>query len=151
MWNVSIRGSLRNFLSITSGYHHIDIHPLSGHFPTVKHATFLFLVLPFGLSSACYVFTKVLRPLVKKWRTNGFRSIMYIHDGIPGSCSYQNCLDCASVISYDLAMAGFVISQKKSDFILKQTGEWLGTIVDTSSMTFTVPERKILKLKPKVI
>ena len=30
---------------------------------------FTFAVLPFGLSSACFCFTKLLRPLVKRWRS----------------------------------------------------------------------------------
>jgi len=64
------------------------------------------------------------------WRANAFRSIfrmhirMHIDDDISGSSSCQKCLDCA--------IAVFVINQKKGDFIPKQTGERLGTIVDTS-------------------
>jgi hypothetical protein len=61
-----------------SAYHFIDIYQ--------PHTDFLgfawpddngilnyytFLVLPFGLSSACYIFTKLTRPLVKKWRSEG--------------------------------------------------------------------------------
>ena len=62
---------------LKSGYHHIDI--------AQEHQTFLgfswrapdsinnkisyvFIVFPFGLSSAPYVFTKVLKPLKKYWR-----------------------------------------------------------------------------------
>lgn len=30
---------------------------------------FMFKVLPFGLATACYVFTKLLQPLVKRWRS----------------------------------------------------------------------------------
>jgi hypothetical protein len=39
-------------------------------------------VLPFGLSSACYVFTKVTRPLIKKWRGEGKNILMYLDDGL---------------------------------------------------------------------
>ena len=55
---------------LTSGYHHIDIHPehqqfLGFHwvFNGNVHRHFCFTVLPFGLASAGYVFTKMLRPL----------------------------------------------------------------------------------------
>jgi hypothetical protein len=41
-----------------------------------------FLVLPFGLASACYSLTKITRPLVKKWRSEGKQIIMYLDDGI---------------------------------------------------------------------
>jgi hypothetical protein len=35
------------------------------------HIFYKFLVLPFGLTSACYLFTKITRSLVKKWRSEG--------------------------------------------------------------------------------
>ena len=42
---------------------------------------FMFTVLPFGLSSALYIFTKLLRPLVKHWRSQGIRVVVYLDDG----------------------------------------------------------------------
>ena len=60
---------------LRSGYHHVYVF--------VEHQTYLgfswrfngvpryftFAVLPFGLSRACCCFTKLLRPLVKRWRS----------------------------------------------------------------------------------
>ena len=42
---------------------------------------FMFTVLPFGLSSAPYIFTKLLRPLVKHWRSQGIHTVVYLDDG----------------------------------------------------------------------
>ena len=42
----------------------------------------MFTVLPFGLSTAPYVFTKLLRPLVRLWRGKGHKAILYLDDGI---------------------------------------------------------------------
>ena len=39
-------------------------------------------MLPFGLSSAPYVFPKLMRPLVKLWRAKGLKAVMYLDDGI---------------------------------------------------------------------
>jgi len=90
---------------LTSGYHHIDIHPehwkylgFEWLFSNGQTRFFHFVVLPFGLSPACYVFTKVLRPLVKKWRSSGIRSILYIDDGINGSNSYKSALISAKAV-----------------------------------------------------
>ena len=50
------------------------IHSLTLVFPEVRvigRNFIFFCVLPFGLSTACYVFTKLLRPLVKHWRSMG--------------------------------------------------------------------------------
>ena len=45
-----------------------------------------FKVLPFGLTSAPYAFTKVVRQLVKYWRGCGHLTLMYLDDGIGGIC-----------------------------------------------------------------
>ena len=56
---------------LKSGYHHVDIHPnyhtyLGFQWVTKGEAYYyVFTVLPFGLSTACYVFTKMMRPLIR--------------------------------------------------------------------------------------
>jgi len=73
---------------LKSGYHHLDIfEPHQSYLgfawklkETLKY--FKFAVLPFGLSSACYAFTKLLRPLVRHWRAQGLRAVLYLDDGI---------------------------------------------------------------------
>ena len=55
---------------LTSGYFHID---LNKKFQTyvgfqVDIIFYFFTVLPFGLSSEPYIFTKCLKPMVKYWR-----------------------------------------------------------------------------------
>ena len=74
---------------LSSGYHHIEIHPEHRKFLGFEWAFedgstkyFHFCVLPFGLSLVCYVFTKVLRPFTKRWRGIGIKVIIYIDDGI---------------------------------------------------------------------
>lgn len=59
---------------IKSGYHHIEIFQDDQQFfgfswmlkGVIKY--FKFTVLPFGLATGPYIFTKVMRPLVKHWR-----------------------------------------------------------------------------------
>ena len=41
---------------------------------------FTFTVSPFGLSSACYCFTKLWRLLLKRWCSMGHTSFMYLDD-----------------------------------------------------------------------
>ena len=59
---------------LKSGYHHVDIYPehqkyLGFKWDSNGHVNYyVFTVLPFGLSTACYLFTKLMRPLVRHWR-----------------------------------------------------------------------------------
>ena len=42
---------------------------------------YVFRVLPFGLSTACYLFTKPMRSLVRYWQGRGLKAIVYLDDG----------------------------------------------------------------------
>ena len=69
---------------LKNGYHHIDIfdsHQTYLDFSwDIKGATkyFVFTVLPFGLSSAQFVFTKVVCPLVKHWRFHAVKIVCFL-------------------------------------------------------------------------
>lgn len=82
------KGEFFATFDLKSGYHHVDIHPdywqfLGFSWNEKGHRKFyVFKVLPFGLATACYVFTKLLRPLVRRWRSLGLKIILYIDDGI---------------------------------------------------------------------
>ena len=72
---------------LKSGYHHVDIcstHQkylgFAWYFNNVARY-FTFGVLPFGLSSAGFCFTKLMRPLAKRWRSMGHVCFIYLDDG----------------------------------------------------------------------
>lgn len=79
-----------------SAYNHIDICEEHRKFLSFKWPSsvegmrfYEFKVLPFGLSSAPYVFTKVVRQLIKFWRGRGDFILMYLDDGIGGHMSVE--------------------------------------------------------------
>ena len=47
----------------------------------------MFTVLPFGLCSAPFIFTKVMRSLTKFWRREVIKNCVYIDDGLGASPS----------------------------------------------------------------
>ena len=82
--------------NLKSGYHHVGIHEDSWPYLGFSWSGlggcrqfYMFRILPFGLSTACYVFTKLLRPLIKHWRSKGKREVIYIDDGACASASPQ--------------------------------------------------------------
>ena len=56
-----------------------------------------FTVLPFGLSSAPYIFSKVVRVLVKYWRSHAVRITVCLDDGL-GSAQVFDRYSAASVL-----------------------------------------------------
>ena len=67
------------------------------------------VVLPIGLSLAPYVFTKMMRPLVKLWCRKGLKVVVYLDDGICALRSYQ-CFR-TSVQIYDTSIVLFIGDQ----------------------------------------
>ena len=70
--------------------------------------------MPFGLSSAPYVFTKVVRQLVKYWRGRGNLILMYLDDGIGGDMSVERARILSNSVCEDLALSGFTANNDKS-------------------------------------
>jgi hypothetical protein len=69
---------------LKSGYHHVEIHEDFHKYLGFQWQGryYAFTVLPFGLSSACNVSTKLLRPIVKFLRAQGIRIVLYLDDAI---------------------------------------------------------------------
>ena len=137
---------------LTAGYHHVSILPdhrkyLSFSYPNGNLKKFyVFKQMPFGLSCACYLFTKLMRPLVKLWRSKGIRSFIYIDDGIGAATSLRDAEIMSHDMKRDLQFAGFLINQTKSNWDLAQHLSWLGFEFDSNSMVLQAKDRKICKL-----
>lgn len=137
---------------IHSAYHHLDIFEthtkylgFSWNFGG-KTRYFKFLVLPFGLSSACYIFTKLTRPLVKKWRGEGKQIVMYLDDGLGVNSNETLCNDMAIQVKADLIQSGFVPKVEKSLWTPTKALIWLGTDIDTEKGIFQIPEKRLQKI-----
>ena len=79
-----------------------------------KARFFVFAVLPFGLSSALYVFTKVFKPLVNHWRSRDIPLILYLDDGAGCLHDFSAAQNTASAVRSDLTNAGVVANEEKS-------------------------------------
>ena len=142
---------------LKSGYHHV---PINSNFQTFlgfawefnnEMQFFVFKVLPFGLNIACFVFTKLMRQLVKKWRSMGIKCAMYIDDGIAGESSYSSLIRSRDAMLKDMHSAGLTVNFKKSSLDPEKQKTWLGFIIDTESMKFEVPMSKIQKVESFIL
>ena len=70
--------------------------------------------LPFGLSSAPYVFTKMMHSLVRLWRSNGLKAIVYLDDDIVAVPDEMGAITASGWVRVTLAKAGWVCNEAKS-------------------------------------
>ena len=96
---------------LKSGYHHIEIfpehrkfHTFFWDFGTGIFRYFQFCILPFGLSSAPFIFTKMLKPLQKSWRCRGIPIAIFLNDGLGGGADYISAKLTSLIVHYDLSL-----------------------------------------------
>ena len=134
---------------LKSGYHHVnvaDIHQKYLGF-SWKDKYFVFTVLPFGLCTACYLFTKLMRPLVRYWRGQGLRVVVYLDDGLCAVNGLGPADEASQLVQRTQDQAGFVVHPGKSVWKPTQRLVWLGFVVDMSLGQIEVPESKIATLR----
>ena len=134
---------------LKSGYHHVDIADVHHKYLGFEwHGTYYaFTVLPFGLSTACYIFTKMLRPLVRYWRARGIRITLYLDDGLAVVTGKQQASEASQFVKVTLSKAGFIAHPNKSKWEPVERLSWLGFVIDMAVGQIEVPEEKLSALK----
>lgn len=74
---------------------------------------FQFTVLPFGLSSAPYLFTKLLKPILTSWRCNGIPMAIFLDDGLGGGINTIKAKINSLTVRADLTRYGFLILRRE--------------------------------------
>jgi len=106
-----------------------------------------FTCLPFGLSSAPWVFTKTLKPALALLRQKGVRLIAYMDDILLLAESREMLVDYLTGKVHLLENLEFVINQKKSVLTPAQSMEFLGLTVDSLAMELRLPPIKIKQIR----
>lgn len=132
-YSVAIRGEFRKFLCFQWGgkmYH--------------------FNALPFGLTSAPRIFTKILKPVFSNFRDNGHEGFAYLDDSFIIGRTLAECQEAIDFLSNSFVELGFKIHEEKS--VLKSTKmlTFLGYILDSDTFTVRPTLGKIEKLQNKI-
>ena len=116
---------------------------------TPKHQSYLrfivgqehyqFTCLPFGLSCAPWVFTKVMKPIAIFLRSMGVRMIVYIDDILLLGDSPNQVETHLQALVFLLTNLGFIINYSKSITTPTQKIEYLGLLVDSTSLHLSLP------------
>ena len=141
---------------IKSCYHQISMHKDSIKYLGFKwyfqgkETLFVFLVLPFGLSSGPRLCKKLFRPLVTRWRAEGFINVLFYDDGIIGGADYNTCLSAAKFVFKDLLLCHILPNKDKSCWQPIKICDWLGYTWDFNNRIVKVSERRELDLLNRI-
>ena len=138
---------------LQSAYHIIAI--FSG--PGADHRQFLgfswggkfyvFNVLVFGLNTAGFIFSKLMRCPVRYFRSQGHKLVMFLDDGIGGHVDRETARRLSSQVHETLIKLGFLISEAKCKWEPAQSAVWLGHHWDTISNTIRITDERISRLE----
>lgn len=109
---------------------------------SLKTLTYGFNCMPFGLSVAPRVFTKIMKEVMSYLRHRGFQSVCYLDDILCIGSTYKRCLDNVNETLSLLEFLGFVINYDKSMLKPRQSCKYLGFCYDTRSLSIELPVDK---------
>lgn len=135
---------LLGVVDLDPAYHHVDMHTSTWDYLGFEWQGqyYKFCVLPFGLNIACWVFTKLTRELVHRWRSSGIRLLHYLHDFFSACASITTFTLMQAKVLRDLSKAGFTVAAKKVDFTVSHIKKFLGFMVDTKDGKLRVSSKR---------
>ena len=107
--------------------------------------TFMYVVLPFGISSAPRKFTNLLKPILSFLRRQGIIVLTYIDDGFTVMLTFEACYWNICYILQTFFYFGFLIHKKKLAPVPSRQIHSLAFHVNSVTMNITLPSDKIQK------
>ena len=150
----SIRDSIRQgdwatSLDLKDAYFHVPMHRNSRKFLRFvwNSRVYQFRALPFGLSLAPWVFTKVTRELAILARAKGIRLRMYLDDWLTLASSRPRALTHTEELLDLTVTLGFLPNWEKSALAPSQQFVYLGMAFDTVTYTVRPAPARLLKFR----
>jgi hypothetical protein len=139
-------------VDLKSGYHHVDVAPEFWQYLGFEWQGKynVFCQLPFGLPTACFVFTKFMKQLVAYWRKAGIRVIPYIDDFLFICSTATEFSSVQSGVLADFARARFVLLHEKCQLQLSHVIKFLRFVVDTLHGVFHLTALQNDKLRTAI-
>jgi hypothetical protein len=139
-------------VDLKSGYHHVDIHPDYWQFLGFEWEGqfYVFCQLPFGLATACYVFSKITKQLSQRWRGLGIRVLAYIDDFFFTCSSAAEFAFVQKQVLEDFARAGFVLSLEKCQLRTSHVVKFLEFVIDSFHGVFRLTAVQKDKLRSAI-
>lgn len=135
-------------IDLADAYYLVPVHPESRKYLRFefKGKIFQFTCLPNGLSSAPYIFTKLLKPVINKLRSEGHLSVIYLDDILCIGEDFEACaVNVKSTITL-LRSLGFIIHDKKCVLKPSKKCKFLGFVIDSEKFWLEITVEKSAKI-----
>lgn len=146
---VTVRHSVRRGdwlakLDLQDAYFSVPILPAHTNFLQFRWRgkTYKFLCLPFGLNVAPWAFTKLLRVVMATLRRQGIRVVIFLDDLLIIASSEEEASSAVLRVRSLLESLGFIISTSNSILSPSQSLEYIGLVINTGFMTFSLSTQK---------
>ena len=140
---------------LEQGFHHIPVHKEYSDYLCFKwkNCFYKWTVTPFGGNFSPYYFCKTIREVVKYFRLNNLKSVVYVDDFY--LCDKLNLIDTkANWAKQELAKLGWHINFEKSCFEPKTEQKFIGflvqTAVDGKAVWLKVPKDRIVSVNKDI-
>ena len=132
-------------LDLRDAYLHVPIHPVSRKFLrfAVNGRLFEFKVLPFGISIAPWLFTRLTSPAISYLHSQSVRIHGYLDDFLLPDQIRQSLEHNRDHAVFLLEHLGFIIHPDKSDFIPSQKVQYIGAVFDSQNSKVLPPADRV--------
>lgn len=132
-------------IDLKDAYFHV---PIAGpHQQFLRFAfegqAYQFRVLPFGISLAPRVFTRVVAAALAPLQAKGLRVFPYLDDWLICSRSLPEAHRDLRVLTSHVTMLGLNVNLRKSVLVPRQQAVFLGILIDSQSMLATPSQRRV--------
>ena len=143
-WSVSV--------DLIDAFFHVPIHPRDRKWLRFvwNNQVFQFNVLPFGLSQSPWVFTRVVRELIKWAHLKGIRMLSHMDDWLLLSQNRSLCMVQLNQVLSQAQLLGFQIHPQKSELTPQQSFIYLGIQFNTLAWSAQPAPKRVSSLLAKI-
>lgn len=141
-------GSYMCTINLKQAYYSIPIHKEFRKYLSFKFddQIYHYCALPFGLSLAPYIFTKVTKPILSYLRSKNVTCVLYLDDFVIINTDYSKAQCDTNLVLNILELLGFIVNIEKSKINPMRQCIYLGFMFDSNKMIFSLPMEKKQKI-----
>ena len=139
-------------IDLKDAYLHVPIHRGYREFFRYRYqgVVYQWKVLPFGFRDSPRLFQKLVVEAVTELREQGLKLVVYLDDILLVADTEPSCRTHTCLLVRTLLRLGFVINLAKSCLVPSRCLQFLGTVVDTQTMSLALPKEKLRVFRERI-